>query len=81
MASHAIALGVVVVTNNEEDFPGYPGLSVENWVKGVCQGGSSENAQFPPEGGRKIREIPDSSGGGEGISLLTPGPGRLLWFP
>jgi tRNA(fMet)-specific endonuclease VapC len=35
MASHAIALGVVVVTNNEEDFPGYPGLSVENWVKGV----------------------------------------------
>lgn len=34
IASHALALGVVLVTNNEEDFLGIPGLLVENWVKG-----------------------------------------------
>ena len=33
IAAHAIALGVVLVTNNEADFTAYPGLRVENWVK------------------------------------------------
>ncbi len=33
IASHAIGLGVTLVTNNEADFAGYPGLVVENWVK------------------------------------------------
>ena len=32
IASHAIALGVVLVTNNEADFVHYPDLVVENWV-------------------------------------------------
>ena len=32
IASHAIALGVPLVTNNEADFVNYPGLVVENWV-------------------------------------------------
>lgn len=32
IASHAIALGVTLVTNNEADFGGYAGLKVENWV-------------------------------------------------
>lgn len=32
IASHAIALGVTLVTNNESDFKAYPGLAVENWV-------------------------------------------------
>lgn len=32
IASHAIALGVTLVTNNEADFGGYAGLTVENWV-------------------------------------------------
>jgi tRNA(fMet)-specific endonuclease VapC len=32
IASHAIALGVTLVTNNEADFGGYAGLNVENWV-------------------------------------------------
>lgn len=31
-AAHALALNVVLVTNNEGDFVGYPGLRVENWV-------------------------------------------------
>lgn len=33
IAAHAIALDVVLVTNNEADFMAYPGLRVENWVK------------------------------------------------
>jgi len=33
IAAHAIALEVVLVTNNEADFTAYPGLRVENWVK------------------------------------------------
>jgi tRNA(fMet)-specific endonuclease VapC len=33
IASHAIALGVTLVTNNEADFVVYPELIVENWVK------------------------------------------------
>ncbi|MSQ88925.1 MAG: type II toxin-antitoxin system VapC family toxin [Betaproteobacteria bacterium] len=32
IASHAIALAVALVTNNEADFVNYPGLVVENWV-------------------------------------------------
>ena len=32
IASHALSLGVTLVTNNEADFKGYPGLIVENWV-------------------------------------------------
>lgn len=32
IASHAIALDVTLVTNNESDFVIYPGLRVENWV-------------------------------------------------
>ncbi|MFZ4481399.1 MAG: type II toxin-antitoxin system VapC family toxin [Rhodoferax sp.] len=32
IASHAIALGVTLVTNHESDFMTYPGLKVENWV-------------------------------------------------
>jgi tRNA(fMet)-specific endonuclease VapC len=32
IASHAIALGVTLVTNNEADFVNYVGLKVENWV-------------------------------------------------
>lgn len=32
IAAHAISLGVTLVTNNEADFAGYPGLLVENWA-------------------------------------------------
>jgi len=32
IASHAVALGVTLVTNNEADFVNYAGLSVENWI-------------------------------------------------
>lgn len=32
IAAHAVALGVVLVTNNEGDFASYPGLATENWV-------------------------------------------------
>jgi tRNA(fMet)-specific endonuclease VapC len=32
IASHAVALDAVLVTNNEADFAGYPGLRMENWV-------------------------------------------------
>ena len=32
IASHAVALGVTLVTNNEADFMNYAGLTVENWV-------------------------------------------------
>jgi tRNA(fMet)-specific endonuclease VapC len=32
IASHAVALGVTLVTHNEADFVGYPGLKVDNWV-------------------------------------------------
>ena len=32
IAAHAISLGVAVVTNNENDFDGIPGLGVENWT-------------------------------------------------
>ena len=32
IAAHAIALDVVLVTNNQADFAAYPGLTTENWV-------------------------------------------------
>jgi len=32
IASHALALGVTLVTNNLADFTAYPGLPLENWV-------------------------------------------------
>ena len=32
IAAHAISLGLPVVTNNERDFEGIPGLNVENWT-------------------------------------------------
>ena len=32
IAAHAAALGVVVVTNNTDDFKVYPGITIENWV-------------------------------------------------
>jgi tRNA(fMet)-specific endonuclease VapC len=34
IAAHAVALGVVLVTNNERDFAAYPGLRIENWLNG-----------------------------------------------
>jgi len=33
IAAHAISLGLRLVTNNEADFRGYPGLRVENWLE------------------------------------------------
>jgi tRNA(fMet)-specific endonuclease VapC len=35
IAAHALSLGLALVTNNEDDFLGYPGLMVENWVRGA----------------------------------------------
>lgn len=32
IAAHAVALGVVLVTNNVKDFAQYPGLLIENWL-------------------------------------------------
>ena len=32
IAAHAAALGVVLVTNNERDSAGYPGVKLENWL-------------------------------------------------
>lgn len=34
IAAHAMSLGATLVTNDERDFAGYPGLAVENWVGG-----------------------------------------------
>ena len=34
IASHVVALGVVLVTNNAANFVNHPGLVVENWVNG-----------------------------------------------
>ena len=33
IAAHAVSLGVVLVTNNEEDFARYPDLRFENWLE------------------------------------------------
>ena len=32
IAAHALSLGLVLVTNDEKDFVGIPGLTVENWT-------------------------------------------------
>lgn len=32
LAAHALALGAIVVSNNEADFADVPGLKVENWA-------------------------------------------------
>ena len=32
LAAHALSIGATVVTNNEADFAGVPGLMVENWT-------------------------------------------------
>ncbi len=32
IAAHSLALGVVLVTNNERDFASYPGVRLENWL-------------------------------------------------
>ena len=32
IASHALGLGVTLVTNNEADFQAFAGLAIENWV-------------------------------------------------
>lgn len=32
IAAHAVSVGAALVTNNEADFNGYPGLVVENWA-------------------------------------------------
>ena len=32
IASHAISLGLTLVTNNLDDFRIFPGISLENWV-------------------------------------------------
>jgi tRNA(fMet)-specific endonuclease VapC len=34
IASHALSLGITLVTNNEVDFRDYHGLVIENWVAG-----------------------------------------------
>ena len=34
IATHAVALDVSLVTNNERDFLAYPGLKIENWLNG-----------------------------------------------
>ncbi|MEI6802051.1 MAG: hypothetical protein WCK83_02735 [Burkholderiales bacterium] len=31
--THAVALNVSLVTNNEKDFARYPGLTTENWIE------------------------------------------------
>lgn len=33
IAGHAVALGAVLVTNNEDDFKRYPGVTIENWTR------------------------------------------------
>ena len=32
IAAHAVSLNLILITNNEADFKGYPGLRVENWA-------------------------------------------------
>ena len=35
IAAHAVCSGLTLVTNNEADFQGYPGLVMENWTLGA----------------------------------------------
>jgi tRNA(fMet)-specific endonuclease VapC len=35
IATHAVALGVTVVTNNVRDFAKYPGVAIENWLEAL----------------------------------------------
>lgn len=37
IATHAMALGVTVVTNNMKDFAKYPGVVAENWLMSSTQ--------------------------------------------
>ncbi len=32
IAAHAVAIGAILVTNNQRDFEKYPNLIVENWI-------------------------------------------------
>lgn len=34
IAAHALALDIVLVTNNERDFADVPGLKTEDWTRG-----------------------------------------------
>lgn len=38
IAAHAVSVGAILVTNNEADFKGYPGLRVENWLNPPANG-------------------------------------------
>ena len=33
IAAQALSIEAILVTNNEDDFKGYPGLTVENWTR------------------------------------------------
>ena len=35
IAANAVSTDCILVTNNEADFEGYPGLTVENWAQGA----------------------------------------------
>ena len=37
IAAHAVALNVILVTNNVKDFANYPGVVVENWITAPVQ--------------------------------------------
>lgn len=41
IAAHAISLDLILVTNDENDFAGIPGLKVENWTEAPTDGPSS----------------------------------------
>jgi tRNA(fMet)-specific endonuclease VapC len=33
LAAHALSIGAIIITNNEQDFTDVPGLRVENWTR------------------------------------------------
>ena len=33
IAAHALSIGATIITNNEDDFAGVPGLRLENWTR------------------------------------------------
>lgn len=37
IAAHAVALNVILVTNNVRDFKKYPGVSIENWLEAQAE--------------------------------------------